>query len=333
MKRFIIRIVAVICVLTMSACCSFKASVHKDSETNVKLSEAQIFLKGAEEYKQSYPDEFRRAGEKLNEAMLQMKKCNKDEAFSNAEESIELSDQILKKSAEGNVKEAEKQAEKFVEIVKHFPESPVKDLIPKYNKMIEHLKAMTRKIERLSLSDIRQLGTYKEDLDEHDKIGFEVIDSDISFNPGKYKINELSRAGREKLENEVKKILRWDSSDKKKKMIVRIKTKGYTDAVPFQTPDLIRELENGPTTVPRNPGDNRRKALNMNLSYFRAETIATYIKQRLEAKDNSITVRIEFVGYGETLPPGIASPYPPDNPRRRICIIYSYPDFSEKSEK
>jgi len=332
-------------VFAMSACCALKRSVHNERDVYEKIGQAQAFFNGAEKYKDVYPDEFRQTEENLNKARIQAEKCNRDEAFSNAADSVELSDQILKKAAGDTRKQAEKQKEEVKEIVKNFPDTSLQDLLSELDEIIEYAKEIENKRQNLSLDDIGKIqnGRGKTEIAKGtlESLRQETIASDVSFSIGKYKIADMSDKGKQNLKRTVKGIIDAKNAylkgitNKKGSLTVRIETLGYTDELPFaEGTKLVKELERGTTRVSRTHSEKRRKALNMNLSYFRAETIGNYIKHLLETEDNNLTVQTQPIGYGEErMPPNVDEPYPTDDSRRRVCIINSYCLFTEDVSK
>lgn len=333
-------------VFAMSACCLLKRSAHKEKDIYEKIGQAQTFLNSAEKYKDVYPDEFRQTEEKLNKARIQAEKCNRDEAFSDAEDSEKLSNEILKKGSGDTRKKAEELKNELSKTVENFPDSSLKDLLPELDEIIKDAKEIENNLQHLSLDDIRKIqngqSTLKSVSTTMESLLVETIASDVSFKIGKYKIADMSDKGKEKLEKMVKGIIDAKNAylkgliNKKGILTVKIDIYGYTDELPFaEGTKLVEELERGTTKVPRTHSEKRRKALNMNLSYFRAETIGNHIKQLLlKTEDSNLTIQPKPIGYGEERkPPNVNGPYPNDDPRRRICIINSHCLFTEDMSK
>ncbi|MCP4113384.1 MAG: hypothetical protein GY749_48955 [Desulfobacteraceae bacterium] len=286
------------------------------------------------EGEESYSSDFRQAEKKLSDAMNQLEQGNIDKAYSDAKESHETSGQILKKIGINLGKQA-KEMKKEIESLG--PDTSLKDLLPKLNKIINYANALETGQQKVSLRKlIEHGGTIKKVQEGKERRVTEEIASDISFGKGKYKIDDLSEYGKQKLEKVVADIIA-EKNDyikqfpgyKDAKMIIKINTYGYTDELPFtEGTSLVKELEeSGIIPVPKTSPGERRKALNQNLSQFRAETIGKYIEQRIsEFDDHSLDIEIktEFIGRGETVPDGIIPTYQPDDPQRRMCKIDSY---------
>lgn len=160
-----------------------------------------------------------------------------------------------------------------------------------------------------------------------------VFSSDVFFGLGKYQISELSEEGKADLRGFVDAVMErqvrvFRSMFPDRTLVVNIKAVGYADETPLG-PELAETLTgriNGP--IPEDPGA-RKKVLNQELSYLRAESIVAYIEmesRRRLAEKNCIIGEPEIQGLGEALPyPGgyVDPPYKARDKRRRICKIYS----------
>jgi hypothetical protein len=160
-----------------------------------------------------------------------------------------------------------------------------------------------------------------------------VFSSDVFFGLGKYQISELSEEGRADLKGFVDAVMErqvkvFRKMFPERTLVVNIKAVGYADETPLG-PELAETLTgriNGP--IPEDPGA-RKKVLNQELSYLRAESIVAYIerglRRRLTGKNCTIGDPV-IQGLGEALPyPDgyVDPPYKARDERRRICKIYS----------
>lgn len=160
-----------------------------------------------------------------------------------------------------------------------------------------------------------------------------VFSSDVFFGLGKYQISELSEEGKADLMGFVDAVMERQMKVFRKMfpdrtLVVNIKAVGYADETPLG-PELARTLTEriaGP--IPDAPGA-RKKVLNQELSYLRAESIVGYIEMELKprlAERNGVVGEPEIQGMGEALPYTkgyVDPPYTARDERRRICKIYS----------
>lgn len=280
------------------------------------------------EIKKSYPDDFNKAEKKLNEAEGKLKKGQRDKAYTDAVECLDSFKEILKNFIVGPFRK-EAQGLKG-EIEKKGKDSSLRDLLPKLDAILKYADEVETGQRRVSLSEVIQKKKETDGITDNVKTNVgKKLASDVSFGIGKYKMAHLSNEGKGILEKFIRDVIAAKDAYAEKvpgyQVTIKIKTSGYTDELPFaEGTNLVRELENGMKPVPRTPPESRRKALNENLSKFRAETIAMYIEQRIRELDNNssgIKITPETIGKGEEMPEGLESPFPADDPRRRICII------------
>jgi len=160
-----------------------------------------------------------------------------------------------------------------------------------------------------------------------------VLKTDVSFSPGKYKIDDLSEEGKELLNDFSEEV--FDVLVKEQRiffpdnlLIIVIKTIGYADEITpgaGLTDELCEKIDE---ELPQDPFE-QRKILNKELSRRRAETVNEYIQIQLKANLKMPQVEIgesEIIGMGEEFPypeNEASPPYMTDDKRRRICKIYS----------
>ena len=215
------------------------------------------------------------------------------------------------------------------------------DPTSQYVDILDKLQAMKRIIREIKSGD----APYDEELLEHYTRKIKEIEanirnsvdrvfsSDVFFGLGKYQISELSDEGKADLGGFVDAIMERQVKVFRKlfperTLVIHIKAVGYADETPPgpELAETLRKRINGP--IPGDPGA-RKKVLNQELSYLRAEFIVEYIKmelrRRLDGK-NCIVGEPEIRGLGEALPypkAYVDPPYEARDERRRICKIYS----------
>jgi hypothetical protein len=161
------------------------------------------------------------------------------------------------------------------------------------------------------------------------RIQTETVESDVSFGGGEYKLSDEGKQSlQEFIERTFENKKNFIDQYPGEAVIIKIKTIGYTDEIRvIPESDLYKELIKGVEDEIPDELDKIWGVLNQRLSEFRAREIAEYIKQHIRetVPENSL-LQLEFepFGRGQEIPPGVNPPYPKDDPRRRICKIYSY---------
>ncbi len=158
-----------------------------------------------------------------------------------------------------------------------------------------------------------------------------ILEADVSFKLGEYKISGLSEKGKEILNNFAGDVINILVKNQRKvfprkKLAIIIRTIGYADEITPGT-GLVEVLTKGAENFPEEP-DEKRSFLNKKLSRLRAQAINDYIRQQLEInlKEPNVIIGIpQIIGLGEELPypiDMISSPYKLRDERRRICKIH-----------
>ncbi|MCP4353420.1 MAG: hypothetical protein GY795_48850 [Desulfobacterales bacterium] len=158
-----------------------------------------------------------------------------------------------------------------------------------------------------------------------------ILEADVFFKLGEYKISGLSVKGKEILNNFAKDVIDILVKNQRrvfprKKLSIIVRTIGYADEI---TPGagLAEVLTKNAENFPEEP-DMKKIFLNKKLSRLRAEAINDYIRQQLKInlKDPNVIIGPpHIIGLGEELPypeDMISPPYKPKDARRRICKIH-----------
>jgi hypothetical protein len=322
--------------------CPKQRFIKTAEEVRDIIAEAKADLKLIKEFEESelYPEELKEAEDSLNNALAELKKgkkANRDQAYLYAKESLDVSEQIRIKIITGVVGEKIKEHER--KILEKGEDTSLKDLLPRLYAIKQKIKDLeTKQQKKLSWGEFRGIKGESENIggiiERHVE---ESIESDVSFGEGEYKIEDISEEGKQRLEEVVRKFIAAKDAHTKKfpnykdaKTTIRIDVYGYTDELPFiEGTRLVRELEQGPEIVPQTSPEDRRKALNQNLSQFRAESIGNYLTQRL-SETLGVEPEVRPFGRGENIATDengkhkIPPPYPIKDPRRRICKIDGY---------
>ena len=157
-----------------------------------------------------------------------------------------------------------------------------------------------------------------------------VLETEIFFELGKYKISDLSEDQRNALMAFVRDIIevlieRQTELLPDKIFVIMIRTTGYADATPpgLKTTSVLKTGIKEP--LPREMSE-RRRLLNATLSRHRSLSVAEEIRTQLAATleyPNIIISAPETLGLGEAFPYPehriLPPPYKPKDQRRRVC--------------
>jgi hypothetical protein len=214
------------------------------------------------------------------------------------------------------------------------PTSPYHTLLNRLNKIVEEVKG----IEEGKLKfDKEKLDQFKQEA-----IGIQanvmypvnrVLEVDVSFGLGHYRISELSREGRSVLKDFAKDVIDIQVENFKKlfpdkQLEIVIKSVGYADETDMGK-DLKKELKSFIKSSPKKDPEEIRKAYNKALSKKRAESISKYIISLLKDyldDEQVIIAEPVIIGLGEAYPypeKSLEKPYQAMDRRRRICKIHS----------
>ncbi len=160
-----------------------------------------------------------------------------------------------------------------------------------------------------------------------------IMQADISYQLGEYKIEHLSERGKFILNEFTKEIMSplLDEQQKlfpNRELVITIKTIGYADETPLSKLLAMNLVKDKSIEVPTNPVEKRR-FLNRELSLYRAQSIADYVIKQLKSSIGSVKTVIgtpRIIGLGEGFPypaDTVSPPYKAMDERRRICKIHA----------
>ena len=219
-------------------------------------------------------------------------------------------------------------------IVEEDADNPLKEFMPTLSSMLDNARQFDNEEQIDILDKIQQ------DLQEFRQLQVIIHDQDIlkilgavSFSAGKF---ELSEKGKDELEELAEEIVASINEKSQQfsdyTLFVTFKVVGYTDQQSFLPGTrLVKTLIKG--FEEQFPDDRleHRRFLNQRLSELRAAAASQYLQELIEANTqqvSNIEIRSEVIGFGEEIPPGFSLNYSAehsiDDPRRRICKIYSY---------
>jgi len=272
-----------------------------------------------------------KAKEYLAHARSLLEKAEPKEAFESAERSLSISKDILKQVyLEGIAAKARELKDEIKRKVGADKESPLLNYLPELDAILDYAEDLETGRQVASVDKV--LSNLDKFLDvKYSASLFESgkLKSDISFKLGE---DELSAKGKIALEEKflIKIISNKDKCKEKypdSAITIKITVYGYTDQVGFnEGKPLFRKLSEGVEHALPKKQPERRKFLNQRLSELRAQAIGDYIRQRiLETERGGSRVRVEpkIEGMGELIPEDIVPSGLNNDPKRRICKIYS----------
>lgn len=302
-------------------------------ETKNQIEEAEQHLEAVArlEAQRTYPQEFTDAQNDYFKAEEHLKAARLKEAYMAAAKSLRTSQKILKKFYLDTIAVlAQKAKIEIQQIVKDDPDSSLKDLIEPLDEITDYAEKIENDQEIVALNTVINHLDRVIQIAYNARVNVKETMADVSFEQGQY---HLSPEGKRLLEGGLfaqimTGIQEYLNQYPGRTIEIKIKVVGYTDEMGFKEgttliQELIKEVED---QVP-NDKDERKKFLNQRLSEFRATTIADYLEQLIlkSGQANSrVQIEKEIIGRGEEIPPGVEPPYPPSDPRRRICKISSY---------
>ena len=327
-------VVCVLCIAGMLTGCAPQVTDITPAMTKEYVQEAQQDLETAEslEAHKAYPDEFQQAKAAYATAVENLTAEQLRPAYEAARQSIRTSRQIFRKIYLEDVARLAKRAKTEIEPSKaNDRDNPLDEFLPKLDEMLDLGQALQDNpqmaVGRTALvHDINhatQISYIVRTLDKY------TLESNISFESGQY---TLSDQGEELVQRIAEQTLATITSSPQlhagQGVTIKIKVVAYTDQVPFrENTQLFQTLIEGVEDQLPQDAIERRKFLNQRLATLRAQSISDYFKQLIEAASQGLP-RIYFeediIGRGEEIPPDVDPPYDRDDPRRRICNIYSY---------
>lgn len=305
-------------VITLIICAAGCVSLVS---VNYKVEEAQRYLDTLRRVsgeigikRAAYPSEFNQAEETLSNARFHLKEGNRRQADSDAEKAVELSQKALSRLIGGTIKQ--EAAGLKDEIRKKGEDTSLKILLLKLDKIMDYANAVETGMKIMfdeGINMCQQYAQVKETVRKN--IVRRVEASDVSFGVGKYKITDLK--GKQALNRIVGDVMTVKNDFVRQfpgKIMISVKTTGYTDTQPFNE-------EVGSLQEKCGSKKDSRQALNQCLSRLRAETIGQYISDEILKHDAEIGIKKEAVGKGEEMPPGVMPSSSNNDPRRRICFV------------
>ncbi len=298
-----------------------------------KIEDAQKNLDAAEnmDAEKRYVEDSEKAKKELTDARSFLEKAKTKEAFEAAGRSLSKSKEILREHFVNEVKRRTLELRgEIIDKAGTDKDSPLLNYLPELNAILDYAEDLETGRQDASLDKVlanldKFLGLkYSVSLFESGK-----LESDISFRLGEY---ELSEAGKIALEEKflIKIISNKDKCKEKypdSAITIKITVYGYTDQVGFnEGKPLFRKLSEGVEHALPKKQPERRKFLNQRLSELRAQAIGDYIRQRiLETERGGSRVRVEpkIEGMGELIPEDIVPSGLNNDPKRRVCKIYS----------
>jgi len=253
------------------------------------------------------------------------------EAYASAMSSLQASKRVFKQFYLDRVARLAEQSKQAIEIeIQKDPDTPLKNLLPDLDRILDVASLLANGQTEISpemLTADLTVAVQTENIIEGITKG--KMESDFSFEPGKYALSTQGTAYLRKIVEQIAGQIQGLQRDYPDKTIaVEIKVVGYTDEQPFREgTNLIKELTAGVESLAPQQGAARRQFLNQRLSQFRAQRISDDFKRLLAGAmrlSAQVDIHEEVIGQGEQIPDGVFAPYPEFDPRRRICKIYSY---------
>lgn len=312
---------------------------QNDSSPQISVQQTQQSIQQAEEYFQivnslsmqrTYPIEYQEARNALRLAEELLQENQQQEAFLAAQKSAGISRHLLNQFYQHTIAQLADDTREDIEgITQADPDNPLQDFLPRLNMMLDYSEQIRTGQTVLDpqklLDDYTQLKhiEYNTQTNMH-----KILEADAYFAPGQY---ELSEKGKERLEEWSENILinveTFAALAPVDRILLKFKVVGYTDELDFREgTTLLQELQTGVEDAVPQQQPERRKFFNQRLSEFRAKTISAYLVETLTEMaqlPENMEIFTKSQGLGETRPPRLAPPYPEEDPRRRICKIYT----------
>lgn len=276
---------------------------------------------------QKYPQEFANAENALAQAKTFINTTPQeiDSAYASAQQSLAETQAILRKLYEEMAESREVIKRKIKEIAEEDPDSIDQQIIVQLDGLLADYDAEQEINAEQLVRDIEQLKQIEYNAKKN--LG-KTFESDVSFGAGEY---ELSDKGKEAIREYYQDVLtakqQFRALFPNDSLKVTVKVIGYADQVGIlSSTKLYKQLIEGAENLPGD-ADERKIFLNQRLSELRAKAIADYVKELILqdcSAEEQLVVEQIIEGAGEKLPPNIESPYPYQDPRRRICRIFCW---------
>ena len=322
-------------IALMSGC--QPSNLRTMTETQAKVEEAKDEAERAKstaqmlESSDQYTMDVQQAEIEASTAESKLKSKRLDEAYVSAMQSLSASQRIFRQFYLERVAKLAEQSKKAIEDeMQKDSDTPLKKMLPELDRILDVANQLqTGQAEVSSNTMLADLETSTQTDAIIVGMTKAKIESDVSFDPGKYMLSGRGNANLRPLaEKIIAQAQQWEKDFPGKWLTINIKVVGYTDEQPFrQGTTLVKNLTEGvEDSVPKG-AESQRKFLNQRLALFRAQNIFDNVKELL-LNSGKLPVDVEIVddivGKGEEIPEGVSAPYPQNDPRRRMCKVYSY---------
>ncbi len=215
--------------------------------------------------------------------------------------------------------------------IKSNPESILQNSVSALDNILEYTATVKSDPSKFSLEKIQayilKINIVNENMERFSDL---TLQTDVSFPIGTYKLEDLSKQGRNSIDKLTSKIhLSTQEMAKKyphKQIKITIKTIGYTDETGIIAGGRLEQkiIKAIPQTISNS--NQKRQQYNQILSKFRASTLNQYVVEHLQQQlldIKKIEIITEIQGLGEKFPTKKSTelPYKNKDPRRRMCII------------
>jgi outer membrane protein OmpA-like peptidoglycan-associated protein len=278
-----------------------------------------------------YPYDYQEAHNGLIEAENALEENRHDQAYLAALRSVAASQRIFRQLYRDVITPSARETQaKMGTAPNDNPNSALLEFLGDLNDILDYsdkIESGQRTIEPAKIvkdyNTIKQLGQNAQTSTE------KILTREISFESGKYDLSdEEKNILKEFYGNLIANKHTYTSLYPNKPVSIHLKVVGYADQMDFRGgTNLIGELVKDASHPLPGSQAARRQFLNQRLSELRARTTAEYLKQAITQTDlenPQAQIEAEILGLGEDIPPGVSSPYPLSDHRRRICKIHAY---------
>ncbi|OUD15646.1 hypothetical protein [Thioflexithrix psekupsensis] len=225
---------------------------------------------------------------------------------------------------------ADQTLEKIKIRLEETPESSLEESLSLLNQILDYAESVKKNPQQFNEQQLeayhRKISIINANMERFKDL---TLQTDISFAPGAYRLEELSQSAKEVLMQLVEKVaitvqeLQHNYPDYP--LRITVKTVGYTDATPFISGTVLEREIQAQLTSLAPTGIARRMQYNEILSQFRAESLNRYfitlLKQQINHGDR-VDILPKIIGRGEQLPhSNQQDTYSEQDDRRRITIV------------
>ncbi len=212
------------------------------------------------------------------------------------------------------------------------PESVLGDSIPVLEAILAYIEQVNNSPDMFDQTAIEAHSLKIRIINKNiDRIQDLTLGTDVSFAPGAYKINHLSRAGQARLnklaQNVATAIIDLGKQYPEYDLNLIIKTVAYSDESTVTRGSKLAWKIYNELPKDQKPKNNieRRQTFNRVLSGYRAASLNKYMERKVKARVGSkhkFSIETVIVGKGESLPGGdLLKVFTTNDSRRRICIV------------